>query len=66
LAYEIANILDFELHPIYADRPQELKLATYSADEARKLLGYQTTYTLRRGLEEMIADIKAKRIKKFR
>ena len=54
LATVIADILSFELDPVYVpDRPQEVKLATCSADKARKLLGYKTEYTLRQGLEEM-------------
>lgn len=67
LASTIAKILDYDLHPIYvADRPQEVKLATCSADKARRLLGYQTKYTLEQGLTEMIEYIKKKGPKKFR
>lgn len=67
LAQIIANILKFDLHPIYvADRPQEVKLATCSADKARRLLDYKTEYSLEKGLTEMVEYIKYKGPKKFR
>lgn len=67
LAQTIAELLDFDLQPTYMPgRPQEVKLATCSADKARKLLGYQTQYTLRQGLQEMIDYIKDRGAKKFR
>ena len=61
LADTIAKLIGFKLDPIYLeDRPQEVKLATCSADKARRLLGYQTKYTLEQGLSEMIAYIEKK------
>ncbi|MDE5820307.1 MAG: NAD-dependent epimerase/dehydratase family protein [Lachnospiraceae bacterium] len=67
LAKTVAELLDFDLNPIYVpDRPQEVKLATCSAEKARKLLGYHTQYTLKQGLSEMIDYIKQKGPKKFR
>ncbi len=67
LAQTIARLLEVKLEPVYVpDRPQEVKLATCSADKARRLLGYHTEYTLERGLQEMIEYIKAKGAKKFR
>ncbi len=61
LADTIAKLIGFKLNPIYLkDRPQEVKLATCSADKARRLLGYQTKYTLEQGLSEMIAYIEKK------
>ena len=67
LATTIAKIIDFDLHPTYVKgRPQEVKLATCSADKARKLLGYSTEYSLEQGLNEMIAYIKEKGPKRFR
>lgn len=67
LATTVADILNFELKPIYVPgRPQEVKLATCSADKARKLLGYHTEYTLREGLSEMIEYIRLRGTKKFR
>lgn len=67
LAEEIADILSFKLEPIFVPgRPQEVKLATCSADKARRLLGYHTEYSLRQGLEEMISYIEKRGTKKFR
>jgi UDP-glucose 4-epimerase len=54
LAETIADILDFDLDPIYKpDRPQEVKLANCSADKARRMIDYEAQYTLRDGLREM-------------
>ncbi len=65
-AKTIADLLDFKLKPVYMPaRPQEVRLATCSADKARKLLGYKTHYTLERGLKEMINYIRQKGAKKF-
>lgn len=67
LAQTIAELLNFDLKPQYVPgRPQEVKLATCSADKARRLLGYHTEYDLKAGLSEMIEYIKAKGPKKFR
>ncbi len=67
LAQTIAKILDFDLKPIYMPgRPQEVKLATCSANKARKLLGYETKYTLEEGLKEMIEYIKKRGVKPFK
>lgn len=63
----IAKLLKFDLKPIYLpDRPMEVKLATCSADKARKLLDYKTKYTLEQGLSEMIEYIKNRGVKPFR
>jgi UDP-glucose 4-epimerase len=67
LAGTIADLLKFDLHPQYMpDRPREVKLATCSADKARRLLGYQTKYTLKQGLEKIIDYIKERGPKPFR
>jgi UDP-glucose 4-epimerase len=67
LAATIADLLHFDLKPVYvADRPQEVKLATCSADKARKMLGYKTQYTLRQGLQEIIDYIRRRGPRKFR
>lgn len=67
LAHTIGDLLKFKVAPVYlADRPQEVRLAGCCADKARRLLGYQTKYTLRQGLEEMIAYIRGRGPKKFR
>lgn len=55
LAEEIADIIGFDVDPIYVDdRPQEVELANCSADKARRLLDYETRYSLREGLELMV------------
>lgn len=67
LAQVIAKLLNVPLDPVYVPgRPQEVKLATCSADKARKLLGYKTEYTLERGLAEMIEYIQKRGPKKFK
>lgn len=59
LAETIAKLLDFDLNPIYmTGRPQEVKLANCSADKVRRLLGYETKWTLEKGLSTMIDYIK--------
>lgn len=59
LARTIADILKFRLQPIYvADRPQEVRRATCSADKARKLLGYRTKVSLAEGLQSMVQWIR--------
>ena len=67
LAQMIAELLDFDLNPIFMpDRPQEVKLANCSADKARKLLNYETRTSLRDGLGEMIEYIKFRGVKPFK
>jgi len=66
LAEVLADLLDFKLDPIrMAGRPQEVRLANCSADKARKLLDYKTTYTLEQGLQETIEYIKNRGAKPF-
>jgi UDP-glucose 4-epimerase len=67
LAETIAELLSFDLKPIYVPgRPQEVQLATCSAEKSRKLLGYATKVTLKDGLQEMIDYIKEHRARRFR
>jgi UDP-glucose 4-epimerase len=55
LAEEIADIMSFQLDPVFVPaRPREVAHATCSADKARKLLGYQTSTSLRDGLTRMV------------
>lgn len=62
----IANILNFDLNPIYFEgRPQEVKHANCSADLARELLDYKTTISLKEGLTELCEWIKFQGIKDF-
>ncbi|WP_434530804.1 NAD-dependent epimerase/dehydratase family protein [Haloarcula sp. NS06] len=66
LAETIADILEFDLDPIYKpDRPQEVKLANCSADKARNMIDYEAEYTLRDGLQEMAAWIEERGAKEF-
>jgi UDP-glucose 4-epimerase len=66
LARILADLLSFELHPIYVPtRPREVKNATCSADKARKLLGYESKVNLRDGLLSMIDWIRAHGTKPF-
>jgi UDP-glucose 4-epimerase len=66
LAVALAELLAFPLDPIRVPaRPREVKLATCSADKARRLLGYRTQVTLREGLLSMIAWVRANGVKPF-
>lgn len=66
LAETIAKLIGFSLEPVHMPgRPQEVRLATCSADKARKLLGYKTKYTLEQGLTEMIHYIQTRGTKPF-
>lgn len=67
LTRRVASLVGFKnLKPIYHDpRPLEVKLATCSADKARNLLGYNTTYDLDQGLGETIEWIKKRGPKNF-
>jgi UDP-glucose 4-epimerase len=66
LARLLAELLKFDLKPIYVpDRPREVKLATCTADKARKLLAYKTKVSLRDGLLSIIDWIKAHGTKPF-
>ncbi len=66
LAELIAGKLNFELNPVYMDkRPQEVLLATCSADKARRVFGYWTKTTLSEAIDKMIAFVSKKGTKKF-
>ncbi len=67
LAREIADLLGFELAPIFMpSRPLEVQEAFCSSDKVRRLLGYRTAHTLREGLAGIIAWIRAKGPREFR
>lgn len=58
LAELIADVMGFNLNPIFMPgRPQEVHHATCSAEKSRKLLGYETKYTLREAIEAMVPPI---------
>ena len=66
LARVLADIIGFDLKPVYyPERPQEVKHAHCSSKKARKLLGYETKYTLRQGLEELVGYIRERGPKPF-
>ena len=66
LARILAELLDFDLKPIYVPaRPMEVKNTICSANKARRLLGYQTKVSLREGLELMIEWIREHGTKPF-
>lgn len=67
LAKSIAEMLNFDLKPRYfPERPQEVRLATCSANKARRLLGYKTKTSLKEGLQKMIDYIKKRGVRNFR
>lgn len=67
LADMIGDLLQFGVEPIFVPgRPREVRFAMCSADKARRLLGYRTEYTLRRGLQEMIEYIRVRGVRKFK
>lgn len=67
LAEQIAQLLDFELDPIFVpDRPQAIGVATCSANKARQRLGYRTTRSLRQGLTVIIDWIERQGLTDFR
>ncbi len=67
LARKIAGLLNFDLRPhTTAQRPQEVYLATCSADKARRLLGYEPRVTLEEGLSTMIDWIRSRGTRPFR
>jgi UDP-glucose 4-epimerase len=62
----LSNKLKFNLAPKYlADRPNEVKEATCSADKARNLLSYKTNVPLDKSLDKIIDYIKKKGPKFF-
>lgn len=67
LARVLAEMLDFDLHSIHLpERTREVRIATCSADKARRLLGYRTTVSLRDGLRSMIDWIRTHGTRPFR
>jgi len=67
LARVIANILNFDLKPIYiTGRPQEVKEANCSADKARALFAYKPKWKMEDGLREMVLYIKGRGTKSFK
>ena len=62
----ISNELKFNKDPIYMPgRPQEVKHATCSAEKIRKYFGYETKYTTKDSVRNMIEYISDRGIKPF-
>jgi UDP-glucose 4-epimerase len=67
LAETIAKLLRFDLAPVFVPlRPQEVYLATCSADKARVRLGYVTRVSLEEGLARQIEYVRARGPRPFR
>lgn len=67
LANRLKNMVGFKGDAIYMPgRPQEVRLATCSADKARKMLGYKTKTNLDEGLRSMVQWIRGTGARKFR
>ena len=66
LALKIAEILEFELDPIFMPgRPQEVLIALCSSNKARALLDYKTETDLTSGLKQLVEYIKGRGVKPF-
>ena len=66
LAIVIADLIKFDLKPIYMEgRPQEVKIATCSADKIRKTFGYSTKVGLEESLNKMIDYVKKRGVRPF-
>tara|TARA_B100000925_G_C21987424_1_gene465148 strand:+ start:864 stop:1868 length:1005 start_codon:yes stop_codon:yes gene_type:complete len=66
LAQLCANEVGHNKEPIFVpSRPQEVKFATCSSDKARKLLGYNTKYTLKESIKKTANFIRSNGIKEF-
>lgn len=66
LARAVARIVGVELRPIHVpERPQEVRVATCSADKARQLLAYAPRVRLEDGLREMVAWVRARGARPF-
>lgn len=66
LAERLQRIIGTEFEPTYTGgRPQEVKIALCSSDKARRLLGYQTSTTLDKGLTSLVDWIRERGTKEF-
>ena len=66
VAKMVANVTGFNGDPIYVgDRPQEVKLATCSADKSRRLLNYKTKTKLKEAISKTCDYIKQNGVKEF-
>jgi UDP-glucose 4-epimerase len=66
LAELIAKQLNFKLDPIFmADRPQEVKYATCSANKIRNMFGYKTEISLDKSIGKLISYIDSRGVLPF-
>jgi len=62
----VSNYTGYNNKPIYVkDRPQEVKIATCSAEKARKYLNYKTKTTIEESVRKSVEYIKKQGIRKF-
>jgi UDP-glucose 4-epimerase len=67
LARAIAKLIGFDIAPVFVPaRPQEVHLATCSADKARARLGYATHTNLEEGLRQLIDFVRTRGTRPFR
>ena len=67
LADLVANETGYNNKPIFVkDRPQEVKIASCSADKARKILGYNTNTSLKTAIKKTCDYIRDRGVKKFK
>lgn len=63
----LMELCEFDGEPIHVPaRPTEVKIATCSADKARRVLGYETKTNLRDGLVRLVSDIRKRGPRPFR
>ncbi len=63
---KIANLFQFNKGPLFfPDRPNEVRFSNCSADKARKLLNYNTRFTVDEALKKMANYVKKRGAKKF-
>lgn len=66
LASKLAEIIGFNLNPIFEEgRPNEVAIATCSANKARKILDYKTTISLDQGMRELVDWIRTQGARDF-
>ena len=62
----VANEVGFNGNPKFIpERPKEVKLASCSADKARKILGYETKTSLKDSIKKTANFIKSRGVKTF-
>lgn len=66
LASIVAKLLNFDLDPVYLpNRPREVKVATCSAEKARRILNFESKKSLVDGISELISYIEKRGPREF-